>query len=508
MEVDYRSAEVKYKEECYKLDLFFILFLGMHIPVALLLSIGYGTIYITLICSLIVFFISLFAFLLYRGSIFSRNVFAFATMAFSAIFIQAQLGRIEMHFHVFAALAFFKMYMDWTTILTAATTIALHHAGFNLLQEYDMKIGDIPLIAYNYGHGWGIVVLHASFVILQSSLLVYFSVTRKKRFLEIENLSDLGKILEQNKLTTKNLEDISLRIKEIVSSLNNNSSTIKSASLEQTESIHDISDAMREIVSTMESILENVNSQSQRITEFTKLMENLSSLNRSILNQLDHSNAIVEKTQIESQQEKKTLEEMLQSLTKMDQAYEKMQAIISGIYDIADRVNLLSLNASIEAARAGEHGRGFAIVAQEVSKLAEQTSNSIRESDSLMKIVKLELRNSNHTIKTGTDSFAKIISRFTEIQKEVNQFSGTVSDQIKNFSKLNEEIQFLRKSGEQISNTVYEQKNSMQEILMSVEMINDNTLGFNSLAEQIMQSASEADQTVGKLKEEIENLEH
>ncbi|HNI91418.1 MAG TPA: methyl-accepting chemotaxis protein, partial [Leptospiraceae bacterium] len=443
MNVDYRSAEEKYKEECYKLDLFFILFIGMHVPVSLLVSIGYGTIYITLVCSLIVFFISLVAFFFFRGTTISRNVFALSVMLFSGILIEAQLGRIEMHFHVFAALAFFKMYMDYTTIITAALTIALHHIGFNLLQENNVTIGGIPLIAYNYGHGWGIVFLHACFVLLQSSLLIYFSITRKKRFMEIENLADLGRILEQNKITTRNLDDISIRIKEIVSSLNNNSSTIQTASNEQSSSIHDISDAMREIVSTMESILDNVKKQSQKITSFTDLMNSLSDLNRSVLNQLDHSNSIVEKTQMESEKEKATLSEMLNSLSKMDKAYEKMQTIISGIYEIADQVNLLSLNASIEAARAGEHGKGFAIVAREVSKLAEQTSNSIRESDSLMKIVKMELKNSNQTIKTGADSFGKIISRFGEIQKVVNQFSGTVTDQIKSFSQLNSEIQFL-----------------------------------------------------------------
>ena len=77
----------------------------------------------------------------------------------------AQLGRLEMHFHVFSAMAFLLVYRDYFIIITAVATIAIQHAAFNLIQEYDLSIGNISLVTFNYGHGWDIVFLHAIFVV-------------------------------------------------------------------------------------------------------------------------------------------------------------------------------------------------------------------------------------------------------------------------------------------------------------------------------------------------------
>jgi methyl-accepting chemotaxis protein len=111
-------------------------------------------------------------------------------MVFSAIFIQQHLGRIEMHFHIFAALAFLIRYKDIVTFLSATTTIALHHFVFNYYQVYDISILDILMIVFNYKSNLGldVVILHAVFVIIETTVLSIIVINLTDQFCKHVNL--------------------------------------------------------------------------------------------------------------------------------------------------------------------------------------------------------------------------------------------------------------------------------------------------------------------------------
>ena len=118
----------------------------------------------------------------YRGTMISRMTFAFILMAYSMIFIQQHLGRIEMHFHIFVAIAFLTVYKDYKPTVFAGVVIALHHIISNELQGANVEFFNIPVYVFNYGCGLDIVMLHAAFVVVEVVTLTFVIIMATKRF--------------------------------------------------------------------------------------------------------------------------------------------------------------------------------------------------------------------------------------------------------------------------------------------------------------------------------------
>jgi methyl-accepting chemotaxis protein len=101
-------------------------------------------------------------------------------------------------------------------------------------------------------------------------------------------------------------------------------------------------------------------------------------------------------------------EEVTSSVQQLASQASQIRDVLEIIRDIADQTNLLALNAAIEAARAGEHGRGFAVVADEVRKLAEKTTHSLTEIDSSIGLVVSNVHQITQQMKQNTRNFGEI----------------------------------------------------------------------------------------------------
>ncbi len=156
-------------------------------------------------------------------------------------------------------------------------------------------------------------------------------------------------------------------------------------------------------------------------------------------------NSVVEKILVSSQNE----QEMSVQIRSVVTQTEQIKGILEMIKDIADQTNLLALNAAIEAARAGEHGRGFAVVADEVRKLAERTQKSLTEIDATINVIVQGVTQLSSSMEINSVAMKDVSDSAEEVRAEAEQTQLKTSETIdiaKDASKKVVEISHMTKS--------------------------------------------------------------
>jgi len=149
--------------------------------------------------------------------------------------------------------------------------------------------------------------------------------------------------------------------------------------------------------------------------------------------------------------------ESARTIETLGKSSDEIGEIIAVIYDIADQTNLLALNAAIEAARAGEQGRGFAVVADEVRKLAERTTKATKEIASMIKSIQSDTDGAVKSMSAGTEEVEKGVSL-------VNQAGGSLDQIVEVVASVTDMIQ-------QIATAAEEQSAAAEEISTNVEAV-------------------------------------
>nr|WP_295974167.1 methyl-accepting chemotaxis protein [uncultured Bacillus sp.] len=311
-------------------------------------------------------------------------------------------------------------------------------------------------------------------------------------------------------LSTNEMAD---HIRELLKEIHSVSEIVNSQSEELTQSANEVLCVTDQIATTMQDLAAGAEMEANNSTELSSIMDHFTNNTKEaselgdtiqqrsneVLSKTEEGNQLMKSSTLQMKKIDEIVHDTVQKVHNLNTQSKEIFKLVMVIKEVADQTNLLALNAAIEAARAGEQGRGFAVVADEVRKLAEETALSVNDITNIVSniqngfnLVNTSLQEGYQEVEKGTQQIESTGQTFSGISEAITGMADNIESMTNNLEnisfssqEMNKTIQDIAATSEESAAGVEQTSTSVQQTNKSIQEIANNSTELAQLAEKL-----------------------
>ena len=327
----------------------------------------------------------------------------------------------------------------------------------------------------------------------------------------VETQDEIGVLAQSFQSMAKQLQELLVQIQTSAKDVSMFSNQLSGSSeqcsdtiVHVAETVGDIAGTARDQKKTMEQVVEHIRRMAEQMTAVAEKMEIVRSSSANAGAAAADGEKSISEAVAQMEKISDTVGRSSEAVEILGQRSQQIGEIVNTISSIADQTNLLALNAAIEAARAGEHGRGFAVVADEVRKLAEQSGSATEEIAQIIRDIQASTENAVGVMKAGTEEvrsgseivgqagerFSQILSNISEMERLIRESTQDTNEAAKGSKEVLEAAGGVARNTEQMADSIGSISAATEEQSASMEEIAASSHSLANMSEKLQEAAN------------------